>query len=110
MARSRVSSKHFTLKTNPLGRADLDDFVACFKAENRSERVATERFRPYSYDEIIARDKASLDIFWLKDESLEDLDSLPAPDVLAEEIAEDLRAALEQFNALAEGLGQTPKA
>ncbi len=53
---------------------------------------------------IVARDKASLDIFWLKDQDLEDLESLPEPDVLAEEIAEDLRAALEQFNALTEGL------
>ncbi len=98
------TNKHFTLKTNPLGRPDLDDFVACFKPQNRAERVATERWRPYSYDEIVARDKASLDIFWLKDQDLEDLDSLPEPDVLAEEIAEDLRAALEHFNALAEGL------
>jgi type I restriction enzyme M protein len=98
------TNKHFTLKTNPLGRSDLDDFMACFKPENRAQRVATERWRPYSCEEIVARDKASLDIFWLKDQDLEDLESLPQPDVLAEEIAEDLRAALEQFNALAEGL------
>src|SRR6266511_2934129 len=98
------TNKHFTLKTNPLGRSDLNDFVACFKPENRVQRVAAERWRPFSYEEIVARDKASLDIFWLKDQDLEDLESLPEPDVLAEEIAEDLRAALEQFNALAEGL------
>ena len=92
-------------------RADLDEFVACYKPENRHERVATwseetphGRWRAYTYDEIMARDKASLDIFWLKDQDLEDLESLPEPDVLAEEVAEDLRAALEQFNALTEGL------
>jgi len=98
------TNKHFTLKTSPLGRSDLDDFVGCFKPLNRAERVATERWRPFSYEEIVARDKASLDIFWLKDQDLEDLKSLPEHNVLAEEIAEDLLAALEQFNALTEGL------
>jgi type I restriction enzyme M protein len=82
--------------------------VASFKADNRNARTPSERWRPFTYDEISARDKASLDIFWLKDEDLEDLESLPDPDVLAEEIAEDLRAALEQFTALAEGLEKRP--
>ena len=105
------TNKHFTLKTNPLARADLDEFVACFKPENQAQRVPTwteanseGRWRAFSYEEVVARDKASLDIFWLKDKDLEDLDSLPEPDVLAEEIAEDLRTALEQFNALGEDL------
>jgi type I restriction enzyme M protein len=105
------TNKHFTLKTNPLARADLDEFVACFKPENRGQRAPTwteanpeGRWRAYAYEELIARDKASLDIFWLKDKDLEDLDALPEPDVLAEEIAEDLRTALEQFNALGEDL------
>ena len=70
----------------------------------RDRREESARFRRFSYDELMARDKASLDIFWLKDKDLEDLDSLPEPDVLAEEIAEDLRTALEQFNALGEDL------
>src|SRR2546427_10962517 len=72
--------------------------------ENRHERKATwsektpeGRWRPYTYEEIIARDKASLDIFWLRDESLEDSASLPEPHIIAEEIAEDLRAALEEI-------------
>ncbi len=105
------TNRHFTLKTNPLARPDLDDFVACCAPENRARRVATwseanpeGRWRAFGYDELVARDKASLDIFWLKDKDLEDLESLPEPDVLAEEIAEDLRTALEQFNGLAEGL------
>lgn len=98
------TNKHFTLKQNRLKRSDLDEFVACCNPDNRHEREATwsednpdGRWRAYSYDELVARDKASLDIFWLRDESLEDSASLPEPQVLAEEIADDLRAALEQI-------------
>ena len=98
------TNKHFTLKTNTLQRADLDEFVECYRPVNRHERVATwseanptGRWRSYSYDELVARDKCSLDIFWLRDESLEESDNLPDPDVIAAEIVEDLRAALEQF-------------
>ena len=98
------TNKHFTLKTNPLKRADLDEFVACYHPENRHERQATwSEANPraagaaYPYEELVARDKCSLDIFWLKDESLEDSDNLPDPGVIAAEIVEDLRAALEQF-------------
>jgi type I restriction enzyme M protein len=98
---------HMTLKTNPLQRSHLDDFVACYNAENRHVRKATwsednptGRWRSYPYDELVARDKASLDIFWLRDESQEDSASLPEPDVIAAEIAEDLRAALEQFELI----------
>jgi type I restriction enzyme M protein len=58
------------------------------------------------YEELINRDKASLDIFWLRDESLEDSDNLPDPDVLAQEIVEDLEAALEQFHEIATDLGR----
>ncbi len=98
------TNQHFTLKTNPLKRADLDDFVACYNAENRYDRKASERFRPFEYDELVKRDKASLDIFWLKDESLEDSANLPDPDVIALEIAEDLEAALDQFSQIAADL------
>jgi type I restriction enzyme M protein len=90
---------HKTLKTNPLRRADLEDFVKCYKA-----RKETERFKRFTYEELIARDKLNLDIFWLKDDSLEDIDSLPAPDVIATEIVENLEAALEQFRSVAEEL------
>ena len=85
-------------------RADLDDFVACYNPANRQERSETERFRAFSYEELIARDKASLDIFWLRDESLEDSDNLPAPELIAAEIVEDLQAALEQFAEVASSL------
>ncbi len=94
------TNQRFTLKTNPLGRSHLEDFVACYNAEDRGQREETERFRRFSYDELITRDKVSLDIFWLRDESMEDTASLPAPDVIAEEIVEDLRAALEQLEEI----------
>jgi type I restriction enzyme M protein len=101
------TNKNFTLKTNPLRRSDLDEFVACFNPANRRDRKETwsednpdGRWRRYPYDELIARDKASLDIFWLRDDSLEDGANLPDPDVLAAEIVEDLRAALEEFELI----------
>ena len=98
------TNMHFTLKTNPLQYEDLQDFVTCYHAENRFDRQETERFKSFTYDELMQRDKASLDIFWLKDESLEDSENLPDPDVLAAEIAENLEAALEQFRGIAESL------
>jgi type I restriction enzyme M protein len=98
------TNEHFTLKTNPLRRENLDDFVACYHAENRHKRKETERFHAFAYDDLIKRDKASLDIFWLKDDSLEDAANLPAPDVIAAEIVEDLQAALDEFALIAEDL------
>ncbi len=93
---------HHTLKQNPLARADLDEFVACFNPANRHERAATwseetpeGRWRAYTLDDILARDKVNLDIFWLRDESLEDTENLPDPDIIAVEIVEELEAALE---------------
>jgi type I restriction enzyme M protein len=107
------TNKDFTLKTNPLKRSDLDEFVKCYNPENRhnrkptwSEKEPQGRWRPFDYEELINRDKASLDIFWLKDESLEDSDNLPEPGTLAHEIVEDLQAALSQFQAIAEDLGE----
>ena len=85
--------------------------MACYKPEKRHARKATwsesapeGRWRSFDYDDLAKRDKANLDIFWLKDKSLEDSDDLPAPDVLAQEIADDLQTALEQFTAIAEKL------
>ncbi len=97
------TNKHFTLKENALKRSDLDDFVACYHAEN-PERTQSERFKSFPYEELLKRDKVNLDIFWLKDESLEDSANLPDPGVLALEIAEELEAALTQFATIAEDL------
>jgi type I restriction enzyme M protein len=106
------TNQHFTLKTNPLKREHLDEFVALHHAANRNQREATwsadqpdGRWRAYTFDDIVARDKASLDIFWLKDDSLADSDNLPPPEVIAQEIVEDLQAALEQFKLIAGDLG-----
>jgi len=98
------TNQHFTLKGNPLKRADLDDFVGCYHAKNRHGRRETERFRPFTYEDLARRDKVNLDIFWLKDESLEDSANLPDPRVIALEITQDLEAALEQFATIAEDL------
>jgi type I restriction enzyme M protein len=62
------------------------------------------RWRRYTYEELTARDKTSLDVFWLKDKSLTDLDNLPEPDILAEEIIENLEAGLASFRAVLTGL------
>ena len=102
------TNRRFTLKNNPLTRADLDGFVACYNPENRLIREETERFRRFTYDELVKRDKANLDIFWLRDESMEDTSNLPTPDIIAEEILEDLRAALEQLEEIAGDLLEEP--
>jgi type I restriction enzyme M protein len=98
------TNQHFTLKTNPLKRADLDDFVACFNPSNRHDRKQTEHFHSFDYEDLVKREKANLDIFWLRDESLEDSASLPDPEVIAAEITEDLQAALDQFTFIVSDL------
>ncbi len=105
------TNKHFTLRMKPLRRADLDDFVACYRPVERHRREPTwssenksGRWRAYDYDELVKRDKMNLDLLWLKDRSLEDSENLPEPEVLAAEIIGDLRAALEAFQAVAEEL------
>lgn len=98
---------HFTLKQHPMTDTDLEDFIRCFNPENRHQRSETwseenpdGRWRKFSAQEILDRDKASLDIFWIKDKSLADLDSLPDPDVLAMDIIENLQGALAGFQEL----------
>ncbi|MBA3832445.1 MAG: SAM-dependent DNA methyltransferase [Chthoniobacterales bacterium] len=98
------TNQHFTLKENTLKRTDLDDFVTCYNPKNRHERRETERFKSFTYEELIKRDKINLDIFWLKDEALEDSANLPDPGVIALEITEDLEAALTQFAEIANDL------
>lgn len=99
------TNKDFTLKTNPLKREDLNEFVKCYNPENRHTRKPTwtekkpdGRWRAFDYEELINRDKASLDIFWLKDESLEESENLPEPDIIAREIVEDLQIPLLNFS------------
>jgi type I restriction enzyme M protein len=98
------TNKHFTLKESPLRFEDLQDFIKCYNPKNRHKREETERFKVFTYDELIQRDKVSLDIFWLKDDSIEDSANLPNPDILARDIAENLESALDQFRAIQEDL------
>jgi type I restriction enzyme M protein len=120
------TNKHFTLKESTLKRSDLDDFVACYFGQSgsgvpplnqatkrsrdgsptlsRHKRKESGRFKSFTYDELLKRDKVNLDIFWLKDEALEESANLPDPDVIAADIAADLEAALEQFATIAEDL------
>ena len=93
------------MKTNPLREEDLDEFVVAYKPGARHERVESERFRKFTYDDLIARDKVNLDITWLKDDSLEDPDSLPEPAVLIAEIYDEMKAIMLQFADIAAGLG-----
>ena len=95
------TNKHFTLKQRPLSLSDLQDFIKCYLAKRRR---ATERFKFYKYAELVARDKLSLDIFWLKDDSLDNLDNLPSPAILQQEIIDHLEAALQSFRDVAAGL------
>ena len=102
---------HFTLKKNPMTRADLQDFIDCYHPENRydrhenySEENPDGRFRRFAVEEIMSRDKTSLDIFWVKDKSLADLDNLPDPDVLAAEILENLETAMDSFKEILSAL------
>jgi len=104
---------HHTLKKKPLRFEDLQEFIACYHPENLHERQETwhetdspeGRWRKYSLEQILARDKTSLDIFWLKDKSLADLENLPEPDELAEEIIENIEAGLGSFREILKGLG-----
>jgi type I restriction enzyme M protein len=98
------TNQRFTLKERPMGRADLDDFVACYKSGRRFERSESDRFRRYAHANLIARDKVNLDIFWLKDDTLEDPDLLPPPAEIAAEIVENLEAALDRFRKVAASL------
>jgi len=100
------TNKHFTLKESTLKRSDLDDFVACYNPKKRHQRKESERFKSFTSEELLKRDKVNLDIFWLKDDALEDSANLPAPKIIATDITADLEAALEQFATIAEDLGK----
>lgn len=107
------TNMHFTLKENPLKYEDLQDFTKCYNPENRHEREETYseknqdgRWRCFTYEDILKRDKTNLDIFWIKDESLDDLDSLPEPSVIASGLVEDLENALEQIRKISEDLNE----
>lgn len=102
------TNMHFTLKKNPLKFDDLKEFIDCYSPANINKRRETYhpeanpegRWRRFTYDEIINRDKTSLDITWIKDKSLTDLDNLPDPDILANDIIENLEAGINSFKEI----------
>lgn len=111
------TNQHFTPKQKPIRCSDFDEFIVCYKpgrvyerAETWSEANPEGRWRCFDYDELLKRDKLSLDLFWIKNKSLTDIDALPATDILAAEIADDLEAALEQFTKIAARLERTATA
>ena len=91
---------NFTLVTNPLTFKDLEDFIKCYNADDISKRKENERFKKFSYDEIIKRDKVNLDIFWIKDETLEDLDNLPEPYELLKSIKENFKETMDIIDSI----------
>ena len=105
------TNMHFTLKENPLKQKNLKDFVKLYNSQNIADRKETYskenpdgRWRCFNYEDIVKRDKTNLDIFWIKDKSLEDLDNLPTPDVIANELVEELGSALKQLRGIASDL------
>ncbi|MED5801134.1 class I SAM-dependent DNA methyltransferase [Gordonia sp. Z-3] len=98
------TGSHFTLKQRPMRDEHLLPFIEAFQVANRSARTESERFRSFAYDDLIARDKVNLDITWLKDPAASDLDDGVPPEVIAQEIVDDLTAALVEFAAVAEAL------
>jgi len=107
---------HHTLKRKLLRFEHLQDFIRCYNPENRHDREATwsednpeGRWRRFTYEEILARDKVSLDIFWLRDDSLGDMDNLPEPDEIPEEIVENLETGLAGFRRVLASLESDQK-
>jgi type I restriction enzyme M protein len=108
------TNTHFTLRTKRLERTDLEEFVVCFSSDNRQKRQPTwtpqtplGRWRDYSYEELIQRDRCSLDIFWLREDDLNNSNNTATLNELATEIMDDLQAALYQIQEIASDLGDT---
>jgi type I restriction enzyme M protein len=98
------TGQHFTLRQNKLQAHHLDDFVTAYNPDDRHNRTESERFKCFTYDELLARDKVNLDITWLRDPDLDNGDNLQPPEAIAQEIVEDLQAALDEFAAVVEAL------
>jgi type I restriction enzyme M protein len=101
------TNMHFSQKKKALKRGDLEEFVQAYSSGERNKRVETERFKKFTYEELIARDKTNLDILWLKDDSIVDAADLPAPEVIAEEILDSLRSAVGEIEAVLEALNSS---
>jgi len=105
------TNQHFTLKQKPLYREHLDGFVTSYlPGEPCDLREPSPAFKPYGIDELLARDKVNLDIYAdIRDETLDNSDSLLDPHIVAEEIIEELEAALSEFVTVAAALRPPPE-
>ncbi|MBT3304409.1 N-6 DNA methylase [Candidatus Woesearchaeota archaeon] len=110
------TNMHFTPKENPFKYNDLKEFIECYNPDNRHERKELyskespdARWRKYTYEEILKRDKTNLDLFWIKDKSLDDLDNLPEPNIIAQELVDDLESALEELKSISDDLSGDEK-
>jgi type I restriction enzyme M protein len=97
---------HFTQKTRQMTRFDLEDFVLSYKGQEKHNRLESERFRCFAYDDLLARDKVNLDIVWMKDDSVTNAEDLPEPMLIAEEILSNLQAAFDEIQAVMEALSK----
>jgi type I restriction enzyme M protein len=102
------TNQRFTLKERPMVRTDLHHFIACYQSGQQSKRKESEKFKRFPLETLLARDKVNLDIFWVKDDALDDPDLLPPPDEVAAEIVESLETALDRFRNVAKALGEGP--
>ena len=91
---------NLTLVENSLTDTHLADFVKCYCPEDRSRRKETERFKKFTYNELLKRDKTNLDIIWLKDDSLKELENLPEPEALLKDIINNLQDSLAALSTL----------
>lgn len=99
------TNKNFTLRKTPLQRTNLDGVVDYYQGGRGDQRQESGRFRRFGAEELLQRDKLNLDICWLKDDSLDDMDNLPPPDEIAAQTVENLQPALEPFQSVADELG-----
>lgn len=102
---------HHTPKMNPLKFESLKDFVTCYNPVNISKRKETwskrktdGRWRKYPYAELLGREKVNMDIFWINDKNFVDVDNLPEPDILIEEIVSNIESTLQNLKAIRESI------
>lgn len=102
---------HHTPKKNQITFTDLQDFVSCYNPENLKKRIQTwstnnpqGRWRKFDYSELIQRDKTNFDIFWIKDDTLLDIENLPDPDDLVNDIIENIESALINFKTIRDSI------
>ena len=101
------SNRNYSLRQNPIRSEDLKDFIHCYCADDLSRRKESTCFRRFTYSDIIAREKANLDIQW-KDQTMNMQG--PTPQALMKDILEDLEEAMREFAAAEKQMRRTENA